>query len=54
MKRQENKFISQVEVSMVREVQISNPKYSCSEEIARSEIANNLIKSDRENLSAYT
>ena len=50
MKRQKklSYFISQVEVSMVREVQISNPKYSCSEEVAESDIAKNLLKSDRE------
>ncbi len=41
-------FISQVEVSMVREVQISNPKYKDSEEVASSEFAQNLLKSDRE------
>ena len=41
-------FIPQVEVSMVREVQISNPKYICSEGVAESEIAKDLIKLDRE------
>lgn len=41
-------FIPQVEVSMVREVQVSNPHYRCSEEVAESEIAKNLLKSDRE------
>ena len=41
-------FIPQVRVSMVREVQISNPKYICSEGIAESEIAKDLLKSDRE------
>ena len=41
-------FIPQIEISMVREVQISNSKYRCSEEIVESELAKNLIKSDRE------
>jgi len=41
-------FIPQVEVSMVREIQVSNSKYTNSEEIANSEIAKDLIKSDRE------
>ena len=41
-------FIPQVEVLMVREVQLSNPQYRCSEEIAKSEIAKDLLKSDRE------
>ena len=41
-------FIPQIEISMVREVQISNSKYKCSEEIAESELAKDLIKSDRE------
>ena len=41
-------FIPQIEISMVREVQISNSKYRCSEEIAESELAKDLIKSDRE------
>ena len=41
-------FIPQVEISMVREVQISNSKYKCSEEIAESEFAKDLVKSDRE------
>ena len=41
-------FIPQVELSMVREVQLSNPQYRCSEEIAKSEIAKDLKKCDRE------
>jgi len=41
-------IIPQIEISMIREVQISNPKYRCSEEVARSEFAQNLLKSDRE------
>ncbi len=43
-------FIPQIEISMVREVQISDSKYRCSEEIAESELAKDLIKSDREKL----
>ena len=41
-------FIPQVEISMVREVQISNSKYKCSKEIAESELAKDLIRADRE------
>ena len=41
-------FIPQVELSMVREVKISGQKYNSSEEVARSEFAENLLKSDRE------
>lgn len=41
-------FIPQVEISMVREVQISNSKYKCSKEIAESKLAKNLIRVDRE------
>jgi DNA repair protein RadC len=49
MKRQKTLFsIPQLEVSMVREVQVSNPHYRCSEEIAESDIAKDLKKCDRE------
>jgi len=41
-------FIPQVELSMVREVKVSGQKYNSSEEVARSEFAENLLKSDRE------
>jgi DNA repair protein RadC len=41
-------IIPQIEISMIREVQISNPKYRCSEEVAKSEFAQSLLKSDRE------
>jgi len=41
-------FIPQIEVSMVREVKISGQKYNSSEEVAKSEIAESLLKSDRE------
>ena len=41
-------FIPQVELSMVREIKISDQKYNSSEEVARSEFAENLLKSDRE------
>ena len=41
-------FIPQVELSMVREIKISGQKYNSSEEVARSEFAENLLKSDRE------
>jgi len=41
-------FIPQVELSMVREVKISGQKYNSSEEVAKSEFAENLLKSDRE------
>jgi len=41
-------FIPQVELSMVREVKISGQKYNSSEEVARSEFAGSLLKSDRE------
>ena len=41
-------FIPQVELSMVREVKISGQKYNSSEEVARSEFAESLLKSDRE------
>jgi len=41
-------FIPQVELSMVREIKISGQKYNSSEEVARSEFARNLLKSDRE------
>jgi len=41
-------FIPQVEVSMVREVQVSDESYICTEEIAGSDIAKEIIKSDRE------
>ena len=41
-------FIPQIEVSMVREIQVSSPRYSCSEAVAKSEIARDLLKSDRE------
>lgn len=38
-------------VTMVREAEISNPKYRCSEEVARSESTENLLKSDKEKFS---
>ena len=41
-------FIPQVEVSMIREVQVPDANFRCSEEVAESEIAKNLIKCDRE------
>jgi len=41
-------FIPQVELSMVREIKISGQKYNSSEEVARSEFAESLLKSDRE------
>ena len=41
-------FIPQVELSMVREIKISDQKYNRSEEVARSEFAQDLLKSDRE------
>jgi DNA repair protein RadC len=41
-------FIPQVELSMVREIKISGQKYNNSEEVAKSEFAENLLKSDRE------
>jgi len=41
-------FIPQIEVSMVREVKISGKKYNSSEEVAKSEFAESLLKSDRE------
>ena len=41
-------FIPQVEVSMVKEIQVSNSRYTTIEEVADSEIAKDLIKSDRE------
>jgi len=41
-------FIPQVEVSMVREVQVSDKNFNCSEEIAESDIAKDLKKCDRE------
>ena len=41
-------FIPQVELSMVREIKISGQKYNSSEEVARSEFAGSLLKSDRE------
>ena len=41
-------FIPQVELSMVREIKISGQKYNSSEEVARSEFARSLLKSDRE------
>ena len=41
-------FIPQVELSMVREIKISGQKYNSSEEVAKSEFAENLLKSDRE------
>ena len=40
--------IPQVELSMVREIKIFSQKYNSSEEVARSEFAENLLKSDRE------
>jgi len=42
------KYIPQIEVSLVREIQVSSPRYSCSEAVAKSEIAKDLLKSDRE------
>jgi len=41
-------FIPQVELSMVKEIKTSAQKYNSSEEVARSEFAENLLKSDRE------
>ena len=41
-------FIPQVELSMVREIRISGQKYNSSEEVAKSEFAESLLKSDRE------
>ena len=41
-------FIPQVELSMIREIKISGQKYNSSEEVAKSEFAENLLKSDRE------
>ncbi len=41
-------FIPQVELSMVREIKISDQKCNSSEEVARSEFAEDLLKSDRE------
>ena len=41
-------FIPQVELSMVREIKISDQKYNSSEEVARSKFAEDLLKSDRE------
>ena len=41
-------FIPQVEVSMVSEVQLLDTNFRCSEDIVKSEIAKNLLKSDRE------
>ena len=40
--------IPQVELSMVREIKISGQKYNSSEEVAKSEFAQSLLKSDRE------
>jgi len=40
--------IPQVELSMVREIKISGQKYNSSGEVARSEFARSLLKSDRE------
>ena len=41
-------FVPQVEVTMVGEVEWSNSKYSSSEEVAKSKLAQDLLKSDRE------
>lgn len=41
-------IIPQVELSMVREIKISGKNYKNSKEVARSEFAKNLLKSDRE------
>jgi len=41
-------FIPQVELSMVKEIKTSAHKYNSSEEVAKSEFAENLLKSDRE------
>ncbi len=50
MSRQESlfSFVPQVEVTMVGEVEWSNSKYSSSEEVAKSKLAQDLLKSDRE------
>jgi len=47
-KKKSFSFIPQIEVSMVREVKISGQKYNSSEEVAKSEFAENLLRSDRE------
>jgi len=47
-KKKSFSFIPQIEVSMVREVKISGQKYNSSEEVAKSEFAESLLKSDRE------
>jgi len=47
-KKKSFSFIPQIEVSMVREVKISGKKYNSSEEVAKSEFAASLLKSDRE------
>jgi len=41
-------FIPQVELSMVREIKTTSNSYKNSEEVARSEFAASLLKSDRE------
>jgi len=41
-------FIPQVEISMIREVEVSNTRYGCSKEVADSDIAKDILKSDRE------
>ena len=41
-------FIPQVEISMIREVEVSDTRYSCSKEVADSDIAKDILKSDRE------
>jgi len=41
-------FIPQVELSMVREIKTASNSYRNSEEVARSEFAASLLKSDRE------
>jgi DNA repair protein RadC len=41
-------LIPQVEVSMVREIKAASKSYRSSEEVAGSEFADSLLKSDRE------
>jgi len=41
-------FVPQVELSMVREIKAASNSYRSSEEVAKSEFAENLLKSDRE------
>jgi len=41
-------FVPQIEVSMVGEVELNNAKFNSSEEVAKSKIARDLLKADRE------